>query len=97
MRVVTANEEPPVVPFFPVQTDRLDETVRAVLARELRVGENQLTDNISLDLLGLDDDSAPVVLGAVGDELDVRFPDDFFDGLHTYAEFASAVRLALGA
>jgi hypothetical protein len=32
----------------------------------------------------------------VEDALDVRFPDDFLEGLHTYGDLTSAVRRAVG-
>jgi acyl carrier protein len=72
-------------------------TVRAVVARQLRVSPDDLT--VDLDLtrdLGLDDDAALDVLYAVEEALDVRFPDDFLDGVHTYGDLASAVRISLG-
>jgi acyl carrier protein len=75
----------------------LDGTVRAVVARHLDVAPGQLTSDASLEELGLDDDTAVSMLGAVGDELDVRFPDDFFDGVDTYGQLTSAVRIAVGA
>ncbi len=75
----------------------LDETVRAVVARQLSVAPDALTADAELSTLGLDPTVEPSLLGAVGDELDVRFPDDFLDGVTTYSEFTSAVRLAVGA
>ena len=68
-------------------------TVRAVVARQLRVSPDDLT--VDLDLardLGLDDDAALSVLCAVEEELDVRFPDDFLDGVVTYGDLTSARR-----
>jgi acyl carrier protein len=32
----------------------------------------------------------------VEEELDVRFPDDFLDGVVTYGDLTSAVRISLG-
>jgi hypothetical protein len=32
----------------------------------------------------------------VEEALDVRFPDDFLDGVQTYGDLASAVRISLG-
>ena len=75
----------------------LETTVRAVVARQLRVAPDDLT--VDLDLvrdLGVDDERGLVVLAAVEEALDVRFPDDFLDGLQTYGDLAAAVRLSLG-
>ncbi len=69
--------------------------MRSVVARQLCVPPDTLTGDSQLDALGLDDDVALLVLQAVEDELDVRFPDDFFDGLQTYGELAAAVRVAV--
>lgn len=74
----------------------LDETVRGVVAAQLDVAPDRLTGDVALDDLGLDDDLALSLLYAVEDALDVRFPDDFFDGLHTYGQLATAVRVAVG-
>ena len=74
----------------------LDSTVRAVVARQLRVPPDELT--VDLDLaadLGVDDHAAMVLLEAVEEALDVRFPDDFLDGVHTYGDLATAVRVSL--
>ncbi len=75
----------------------LDDTVRTVVARHLDIALDDLTEDVSLYELGLDDRAAASLMGAVGDELDVRFPDDFFDGVDTYAQLTSAVRIAVGA
>jgi acyl carrier protein len=74
----------------------LDGTVRSVVAQHLDLRPEELTRDVPLDDLGIDDDLAVVVLTAVEDALDVRFPDDFFDGLHTYGQLTTAVRLAVG-
>lgn len=74
----------------------LDGTVRRVVAARLDVAPETLTTDVPLDDLGLDDDTAFDLLTDVEDALDVRFPDDFFDGLTTYGELTSAVRLAVG-
>lgn len=79
------------------QPHDLDETVRAVVARHFDLAPDDLTEDLSFDDLGLDDRAEAALLGAVGDELDVRFPDDFFDGVDTYAQLTSAVRIAVGA
>ncbi|MFZ0160165.1 MAG: phosphopantetheine-binding protein [Kineosporiaceae bacterium] len=80
-----------------MQGHPLDDTVRAVVAQHLDVPADHLTGDASLEELGLDDDTAANVLVAVGEELDVRFPDDFFDGVDTYGQLTSAVRMAIGA
>jgi len=78
-----------------VQAPRLEDTLRSVIAAQLAVPPDSLTVDRQLDDLGLDDDLALQVLQAVENELDVRFPDDFFDGLQTYGEFSHAVRVAV--
>jgi acyl carrier protein len=76
----------------------LDMTLRRAIAHQLRIAPEQLTRDIELDALGLDDDiTATRVLEAVEEALDVRFPDDFLDGLRTYGQLTSAVRIAVGA
>jgi acyl carrier protein len=75
----------------------LDATVRDVLARHLDMTADQFTADIDLQAAGLDDDTAMVVLEDVEDALEIRFPDDFFDGLTTYADLTAAVRVAVGA
>lgn len=75
----------------------LDVTLRTAIARQLRVSPEQLTRDSDLESLGLDDDATAIgVLEAVEDVLEVRFPDDFLDGLHTFGQFTSAVRVAVG-
>ena len=32
----------------------------------------------------------------LGEALDVRFPDDFLEGVHTYGDLTNAVRVSLG-
>jgi acyl carrier protein len=72
-------------------------TVRAVVARQLRVSPDDLTVDLDLTAdLGLDDEAALDVLCAVEEALDVRFPDDFLDGVQTYGDLTSAVRISLG-
>lgn len=80
-----------------VQGHHIDETLRTVIARHLDVPPTELTTESSLEELGLDDDLASLMLGAVGDELELRFPDDFLDGLDTYGKLHSAVLMAVGA
>ncbi len=74
----------------------LDAAVRGVVADRLRVSPDRLTRDCDLEALGLDDDTAVSVLVGVEDVLDVRFPDDFFDGVRTYGDLATAVRVAVG-
>ncbi len=74
----------------------LDAAVREVVADRLRVTPDRLTRDCDLESLGLDDDTAVSVLVGVEDVLDVRFPDDFFDGVRTYGDLTSAVRMAVG-
>jgi len=86
---------PDPVGSVPVQPPGLEATVRSVVAQQLSVPPDTLTGDSQLDALGVDDAVALQVLQAVEDELDVRFPDDFFDGLQTYGELAAAVRVAV--
>lgn len=75
----------------------LDARLRQAIARQLQVSPEQLTSDVDLDTLGLDDDTtATRVLEAVEEALDVRFPDDFLEGLQTYGQLTSAVRIAVG-
>ena len=75
----------------------LDESLRLTIARQLQVAPDDLTVDRDLASLGLGDDETAVgVLEAVEELLDVRFPDDFFDGLRTYGQLTSAVRVAIG-
>ncbi len=74
----------------------LEATVRGAVTRLLDVPEDRLTVQTPLDDLGMDDDTGLAVLVAVEVALDVRFPDDFLDCLHTYGDLTSAVRRAVG-
>ena len=75
----------------------LDDAVRAAVARQLKIAPDRLTVDTDLTSLGLDDDATAFgVIEAVEDVLDVRFPDDFLDGLQTYGQLTSAVRIAVG-
>jgi acyl carrier protein len=80
-----------------VPAQQTETAVRAVVARQLRVSPEELTVDLELMRdLGLDDAAALTILTAVEEELDVRFPDDFLDGLVTYGDLTSAVRISLG-
>jgi len=75
----------------------LDTAVRSVVARQLRVPPDDLTGELDLIKdLGLDDAAAGLLISAVGEQLDVHFPDDFLDGVYTYGDLTSAVRAAVG-
>ncbi|HEY6793081.1 MAG TPA: phosphopantetheine-binding protein [Kineosporiaceae bacterium] len=75
----------------------LDDSLRTAIAAQLQVAPDVLTVDSDLAALGLeDDDTAVGVLEAVEALLDVRFPDDFLDGLETYGQLTSAVRIAIG-
>jgi len=81
-----------------VSAPDLDESLRVAIARQLHVPPGELTGDRDLGTLGLDDEEAAVgLLEAVEDLLDVRFPDDFLDGVETYGQLTSAVRIAIGA
>jgi acyl carrier protein len=79
-----------------VQTVDLDATVRGAVVQLLDVPPERLTVQTPLLDLGIDEDTGFAVLLVVEDALDVRFPDDFLDGLHTYGDLTSAVRRAVG-
>jgi acyl carrier protein len=80
-----------------VPTSDLDSCLRTAVARQLRIPPDDLTRDIALDTLGLDDDDTAIaVIEAVEDLLDVRFPDDFLDGVHTYGDLTTAVKVAVG-
>jgi acyl carrier protein len=66
------------------------------VTRLLAVPPDSLTVATSLSEIGMDEDTGLLVLVAVEDELDVRFPDDFLEGLTTYGELTTAVRMAVG-
>jgi acyl carrier protein len=85
-----ARQEP-IVP-----TVDLDATVRRAVTRRLDVPPERLTVQTLLADLGMDDETGLAVLVDIETALDVRFPDDFLDGLHTYGDLESAVRRAIG-
>jgi acyl carrier protein len=74
----------------------LDMTVRTVVSRHLDLAPHELTRDIDLRAAGLDGDVAIDVMEDVEEALDVRFPDDFLDGLVTYGDLTAAVRVAIG-
>jgi acyl carrier protein len=75
----------------------IDDAVRSAVARLLQVPPDALTVDADLEGdLGLDEDGAFAVVTAVEDVLEVRFPDDFLDGLQTYGELTAAIRVAVG-
>jgi acyl carrier protein len=80
-----------------VESVDLEATVRGAVTRLLDVPEERLTVQAPLLELGIDEETGLDVLVVVEDALDVRFPDDFLDGLHTYGDLTSAVRRAIGA
>jgi len=86
------------VPVIDLGEMDLDDAVRSTVAQQLRITPDRLTGDTALNSLGLDDDETAVgVIEAVEDALDVRFPDDFLDGLHTFGQFSTAIRVAIGA
>jgi acyl carrier protein len=79
-----------------VNAAELEGALRSVVAQHLQIAPEALGSDTDLDSLGIDDDTALAVLVDVEDILDVRFPDDFFDGVHTYGDLSTAVRVAVG-
>jgi acyl carrier protein len=76
-----------------VSDPQVDLTVRAVVARQLRLPPDDLTED--LDLTVTEQDERELIC-AMGEALDVSFPDDLLDGVHTYADLTSVVRVSLG-
>lgn len=75
----------------------LDAVVRDVVCDRLGVVPERLTVDCDLTALGLEDeDTGTSVLVGVEDVLDVRFPDDFLDGVRTYGDLTTAVKAAVG-
>jgi acyl carrier protein len=71
--------------------------VRAVVAQQLRLPPDDLTGELSLQHdLGVGEDDGYALVSAMGEALDVSFPDDFLDGVHTYGDLTTAVRVSLG-
>jgi acyl carrier protein len=80
-----------------VTAPEVEQTVRLVVARQLRVTPETLTGDSDLHIgLGVDDAQALALMAAVEAALDVRFPDDFLEGIDTFGQLSSAVRLAVG-
>ena len=76
-----------------VSDPQLDLTVRAVVARQLRLPPDDLTEDLDL---GVDEENERLLICAMGQALDVSFPDDLLDGVHTYADLTTVVRVSLG-
>ena len=74
----------------------LGDQVIILIADHLRMDPENMRVNLDAEPLG-DDEQAWVLVSAVEDALDVRFPDDFLDGVLTYADFTEAVKRAVGA
>jgi hypothetical protein len=80
-----------------VSDPQLDLMVRAVVAQQVRLPPDDLTGELDLRIaLGLNEDCGQALLSAMGEALDAIFPDDFLDGVHTYADLTTAVRVSLG-
>jgi acyl carrier protein len=75
----------------------LDLTVRAVVARQLRLPPDDLTGDLNLEVdLGVTEDRGRELICAMGQALDVSFPDDLLDGVRTYSDLTTVVRVSLG-
>jgi hypothetical protein len=94
------SADPPVVlrtEEVRVSDPHLDLMVRTVVARQLRLPPDNLTGDLDLRHdLGVNEEAECALLSAMGQALDVAFPDDFLDGVHTYAELTTAVQVSLG-
>lgn len=76
----------------------LDLTVRSVVAQQLRVPADDLTAELRLQVdLGVTEDGGRRLICAMGQALDVSFPDDLLEGVQTYADLTTVVRVSLGA
>jgi acyl carrier protein len=96
MRVAVAQAAAGRCPVSMTGQD-IDATVRSAVARLIQLPPDAITGDADLeDDLGLDEDAAFAVVTAVEDLLDIRFPDDFLDGVQTYGELAAAIRVAVG-
>lgn len=75
------------------------EVVLTAIAHHLGHPAGRATPEEELDLLALplgDGDAPWQLVEAVETALDIRFPDDFLDGVVTYEDFRTAVRHAVG-
>jgi len=80
-----------------VSDPQLDLMVRAVVAQKLQVPQDFLTADLDLrGHLGAGEDDEYALLSAMGQALDVSFPDDFLDGVRTYSDLTTAVQVSLG-
>lgn len=75
----------------------LDLKVRTVVAQQLRVPPDDLTADLDLiSELGVSEDTERRLICAMGEAFDVAFPDDLLDGVQTYADLTTVVRVSLG-
>ncbi len=75
----------------------LDLMVRAVVANQLRLPPDNLTGDLDLEVdLGMTEDRGRELICAMGAALDVSFPDDLLDGVQTYSDLTTVVRVSLG-
>ena len=75
----------------------LDLMVRTVVARQLRLPPDDLTGELNLEIdLGVTEDRGHALICAMGEALDVSFPDDLLDGVRTYSDLTTAVKVSLG-
>jgi acyl carrier protein len=80
-----------------VSDPQLDLMVRSVVARQLRLPPDDLTPDLDLEVdLGVTEDRGRQLLFAMGEALDVTFPDDLLDGVTTYSELTTVVKVSLG-
>lgn len=79
-----------------MSADEFESAVRSVMVTKLAIPADALRQDARLSTdLQVDEDLGSELMGALGDALEVRFPDDFLDGIHTYGQLSSAVRLSL--
>ncbi len=76
----------------------LDLMVRTVVAQQLRLPPDNLTGELDLEIdLGVTEDQGRhALIYAMGEALDVTFPDDLLDGVQTYDDLTTVVRVSLG-
>jgi acyl carrier protein len=81
-----------------VSDPQLDLMVRTVVARQLRLPPDDLSGELDLEAdLGVTEAGGRQLICAMGQALDVSFPDDLLEGVHTYSDLTTAVRVSLGA